>query len=356
MLLIIIYSLLKILYSFNDSENNKPILPKISIFLPIYNKEKYIIKSIKCIQSQTLKDIEIIAINDFSNDTSLNILQELAKNDSRIKIINNDKNYGLLYSRAIGIISSIGEYLLNLDPDDEFEGHDNLELLYKYAKKTKSDIISFGSLFKNKNEKSFKCSNFHKIYRQPLILESAFNATYHLKDCLIWNKLIKRDIFLKAYEIFKQKVYGEKWNYHEDNIWSILVHKYAKTMKCINKLIYIYNDLSDSLMKKRYDIIELNNILYRHEMYKKIFTLKKEEKYLFAEYIEFISFFEESETFLQLMKNNNEIRNKIIEIFIDFNKNYHLGNMIKNKEFNFLKKIYNNYTFYPFFYFLFFLV
>ena len=340
--IIIIYSLLNILNPFNNSNNNKPILPKISIFLPIYNKEKYIITSIKCLQSQTLKDIEIIAINDFSNDTSLNILQELAKNDSRIKIINNDKNYGLLYSRATGIINSNGEYLLNLDPDDELEGNDNLELLYKYAKKTKSDIISFGSLFKYKKEISFKCSNFHKIYRQPLILQSAFNSTYHLKDCLIWNKLIKRDIYLKAYGIFKQKIYGEKWNYHEDNIWSILVHKNAKTMKCINKLIYIYNDLSDSLMKKRHDIIELKNILYRHEMYKILFTLKNEEKYLFAEYIELISFFEENEKFLQLMKNNNEIKNKIIRIFIDFNKTYHLENRIKNKVYNFLNQIYNN--------------
>ena len=255
----------------------------------------------------------------------------MSKNDSRIKIINNDKNYGLLYSRARGIINSTGEYLLNLDPDDEFEGPDNLELLYKYAKKTKSDIISFGSLFKSKNEISFKCSNFHKIYRQPSILESAFNSSYHLKDCLIWNKLIKRDIFLKAYEYFKEKIYGEKWNYHEDNIWSILVHKYAKTMKCINKLIYIYNDLSDSLMNKRYDIIELNNVLYRHEMYKKIFTLKKEEKYLFSEYIELIAFFEENEKFLQLLKNNIEIRSKIIKIVIDFNETYHLGKMIKKK-------------------------
>ena len=341
MLSIIIYSLFNILNSFNNSNNNKPFLPKISIFLPIYNKEKCILRSIKSIQSQTLKDIEIIAINDFSNDTSLSILQELAKNDSRIKIINNDKNYGLLYSRAIGIISSTGEYLMNLDPDDEYEGQDNLELLYKYAKKSKSDIISFGSLFKDKNEIVFKCSNFHKIYRQPSILESAFDSTYHLKDCLIWNKLIKRDLFLKAFEIFKQKVYGEKWNYHEDNIWSILVHKYAKTMKCLNKLIYIYNDLSDSLMKKRYDIIELNNILYRHEMYKIIFTLKNEKNYLFSEIIEIINFFEESEKFFQLMKNNEEIRNKIIEIFIDFNKTYHLENMIKQKVFNFLNQINN---------------
>ena len=68
----------------------------------------------------------------------------MAKNDLRIKIINNDKNRGLLYSRAMGILNSKGEYLMNLDPDDEFKGSDNLEYLYKMAKKSKIDFISFG--------------------------------------------------------------------------------------------------------------------------------------------------------------------------------------------------------------------
>ena len=266
----------------------------------------------------------------------------MAKNDSRIKIINNDKNYGLLYSRAIGIINCKGEYILNLDPDDELQGPDNLEILYKYANQSKIDILSFGSFYKRNKKKIFKCSNFDIIYTQPRIFESAFNSAYNLKDFLIWNKLIKRDIFLKAYEMFKPKIYGEKWNYHEDNIWSVLVHKYAKTMKCINKIIYIYNNYRDSLMKKRYDLMELKNIIYRHEMYKIIFTSKKGKKYLFAEYLEIISFLGESENFFKLLKKNIEIRNKLLKIFIDFKKTYNLKNKTKIKVANFLEKIYKN--------------
>jgi glycosyltransferase involved in cell wall biosynthesis len=336
LLLYIIYIFFDIVYSFNNSK-----IPKISIFLPIYNKEKYIKKSIKSIQSQTLKDIEIISINDCSNDTTLNILQEMAKNDSRIKIINNKKNSGLLYSRAIGIISCTGEYIMNLDPDDEFEGPDNLEVLYNYAKKINIDIISFGTLYKDKNKTIFKCTNFKKIYKQPKIFESTFNSKNNIIDFLIWNKLIKKDILLKAYKAFKQKVYGEKWNYHEDNIWSILVHKYAKSMKCLNKIIYIYNDFGDSLMKKRHDIIELNNLIYRHEMYKKIFTLKNEEKYLFAEINEIINFFKTHANYMKLLKKNEEVRNNYIKLFVDFEKHYHLDNSIKKKVFNFLNIIYN---------------
>ena len=68
-------------------------IPKISVFLPIYNKEKYLYRSIGSIQNQTLKDIEIVAINDGSTDKSLKILKKLAKNDTRIKIFNNDRKY-----------------------------------------------------------------------------------------------------------------------------------------------------------------------------------------------------------------------------------------------------------------------
>ena len=113
----IIILFLFILYKSYKSYYDIPI-PKISIFLPIYNKEKYLKRSIISIQKQSLKEIEIIAINDFSTDKSLEILKELQKNDKRIKIINNKNNYGLLYSRAMGIQNSAGEYIMNLDPDD----------------------------------------------------------------------------------------------------------------------------------------------------------------------------------------------------------------------------------------------
>ena len=54
------------------------------------------------------------------------------------------------------------------------------------------------------------------------------------------NKLIKKEIFLKAYEDFKSEIYNVKWNYFEDDIWNILVNRYAKTKLCVNRLIYNY--------------------------------------------------------------------------------------------------------------------
>jgi glycosyltransferase involved in cell wall biosynthesis len=144
----IIINIFLIIYSYIYNESNFQYIssPKISIFLPIYNKAKYLKRSIHSIQIQTLKEIEIITVNDCSNDNSLKILKKMAEKDSRIKIVNNNKNRGLLYSRAMGILYSKGEYLMNLDPDDKLEGPDNLEYLYKKAYQSKADIVSFGFL------------------------------------------------------------------------------------------------------------------------------------------------------------------------------------------------------------------
>ena len=338
-ILTVIYNIL-IPSDIKKKKNENHYIPNISVFVPIYNKNKYLKRSFESIQKQTLNDIEIIAINDFSNDSSLQVLEELAKNDSRIKIINNDRNYGLLYSRAIGILNCRGEYILNLDPDDEFEGPDNLEYLYKIAKKSNLDIVSFGALFKYNNQYTIKCSNFHKIYRQPKLFASAFNSTNNLNDFLIWNKLIKKELYLYAYELFKSKIYGEKWNYHEDNIWSILVNRYGKSMRCVNKLIYIYNDLSDSLMKNRHDLMELNCLIYRHEAYLDIFKSRSDEKYLIPEYLEIINFLEESENYYKLIKENEKIRLNLIKIFVKFTNKYELPKNMKEKIAEFLNKIY----------------
>ena len=259
--------------------------PKISIFLPIYNKEDYINRSIQSIQKQTLKEIEIIAVNDFSSDGTLDKLTSLMEKDGRIKILNNKRNRGLLYSRAKGILNSSGEYLMNLDPDDELAKEDSLEFLYKKAKKTNVDILSFFMLQNQQNQKKIiKCYTKHKIEKQPELFESIFRSQNSLKDYFITNKLIKKEIFLKAYEAFKKEINNGKWNYHEDHIWSILVNKFARSKLCTNKLIYIYNKNKDSLMENSFSLLELQNLLYKIEKFKKLFITKEEEKYLIAEY------------------------------------------------------------------------
>ena len=89
----------------------------------------------------------MIAVNDGSTDKSLEILKKMKEKDSRLKIINNNKNKGSLFSRAMGILNSKGEYLLSLDPDDKYQGPNNLKYLYNKAKFFNVDIVSFFILF-----------------------------------------------------------------------------------------------------------------------------------------------------------------------------------------------------------------
>jgi len=313
--------------------------PKISLFLPIYNQEKYLKKCIQSIQNQTLKDIEIIAVNDHSTDNSLNILKKLSKYDDRIKIVNNDKNHGLLYTRAMGIINTSGEYIMNVDADDELADKENLELLYEEILKTKADIIAF-NIFDKKLNKFIKCRRKTQIQKQPKLFESIFGGNHIIEDYLIWNKLIKKEIFLKAYEFFKDEIYNGKWNYNEDEMWSILVNKYAENKSCVNKLVYIYNYNNDSLMNKRNGTILFQNFLYRHEMYKKIFIKKEEEKYLIAEYYFFLNWLEYIITKKHILIEDDKIKKNITNIFVFFMSNYKYSILTKNK-INYILKLVN---------------
>lgn len=293
--------LLIIIFIFYYQKFHKFIFPKITIFIPVYNKEKYLKRLIKSIQIQKFKDLEIIFINDYSKDNSLKILKKYSKKDSRIKIFNNDINRGLLYSRAMGILNSTGKYLMNIDADDEFLGPDNLEYLYKLIKKKEVDVIKFKITRKKISIKKIKYKE--KILYQPEIFES-------INDYLIWNKLVKKELYLKAYEFFKNKIYGNLWNYGEDEIWSSLIYKYANSMIYTNKAIYIYYKNNESLMNLKNYNMYLKNLIYWNKMFQKIFNNTNE-------------------------KNINKHNKRLLKIFFKFKKK---GNITSNNE---LKKNYN---------------
>lgn len=331
----IIFFFLLFIFYFSLKKKNRP---KISLFLPTYNKENFISKCVRSIQNQTLKDIEIIIVNDNSSDNTLTIIDYFSKNDKRIKIVNNDKNYGLLYSRAMGVLNSTGEYLMNIDPDDELEGNDTLEYLYNEALLSKADIINFNILDTGSKKIIKKCTDYHEIWKQPSLFEKIFLSDNIIYDGLVWNKLIKKETFIKAYEFFKDEIFNGKWNYFEDDIWSILVNKFAKSKICLDKLVYIYNLNENSLMHKKLGIMEIQNILYRHEMYKKIFSNKEDEKYLIAEYYFLLNRLKEYINDILLINNTN-INEHILNIFHDFLKNYQSSKEQRNDIYNLLKLI-----------------
>lgn len=107
---------------------------KLSIIIPAFNTEKYLPKCLDSVVNQTLKDIEIICIDNNSTDNTLNIFNEYAKNDSRIKIISNNENKGAASSRNLGLDIASGEYIGFVDSDDFIE-LEMFEKLYEVAKK-----------------------------------------------------------------------------------------------------------------------------------------------------------------------------------------------------------------------------
>ena len=113
-------------------------MPKVSVIIPVYNVEKYLRECLNSVINQTLKDIEIILVDDGSTDSSLSICQEYAKKDDRI-IVLTQQNQGAAVARNNGIKIAKGEYLSILDSDDYFD-LSMLEKLYNKAVKDDLDI------------------------------------------------------------------------------------------------------------------------------------------------------------------------------------------------------------------------
>lgn len=115
------------------------VTPKVSVIIPVYNVENYLSECLDSVINQSLKELEILCINDGSTDNSIEILSKYAKQDSRIKIITK-KNSGLACTRNTGIENTTGEYIFFLDSDDYLVPN-VLEKLYKDAINYQTDII-----------------------------------------------------------------------------------------------------------------------------------------------------------------------------------------------------------------------
>ena len=112
--------------------------PKISVIVPIYNAELYLEQCIESVLNQTLRDIELLLIDDGSTDSSFLICEKYKKRDNRIQLYTN-KNVGQGLERNFGIKKSTGEYIAFLDSDDQYK-ENMLEKLYQRAIETNADI------------------------------------------------------------------------------------------------------------------------------------------------------------------------------------------------------------------------
>ena len=111
--------------------------------MPVYNRENDLYYSIRSVQCQKMEDIEIVLINDGSTDKTLETIQKFKEEDPRIKIINNEKNRKILFSKSIGALYANGKYILELDQDDVFISSNAFNILYNEAENNNLDLLQF---------------------------------------------------------------------------------------------------------------------------------------------------------------------------------------------------------------------
>ena len=237
-----------------------------------------------------MTDIEIILINDHSRDNSLNVILEIQKEDPRIKIINNEKNLGILYSRSKAVLEAKGKYILNLDNDDFFLDEDLFQILYEEAEEGDFDIVSFmevsiKSYKASINEmKDGSCTRHHKdndIVLQPeLTYYPLFkNGKFRCIDIQIWGKLIRTDVYKKAIYLLGKERYSIYNVYNEDIVALFAICNVAESYKYVRKygLFHIVEQKSASNIAK--DEHKNQMAIFFTEI---VFDLSKNEKKRFA--------------------------------------------------------------------------
>lgn len=135
---------------------------KVSVVVPIYNMEKYLQQCLDTIFGQTLEEIEVICIDDGSEDGSYDILRENAVIHGNMKIISRE-NHGVGYSRNEGIKNARGEFVAFMDPDDYYLEKNTLEVLYNKAKENNVKICG-GSLSEDHNDGKYIRKKFEGLY------------------------------------------------------------------------------------------------------------------------------------------------------------------------------------------------
>ncbi len=168
---------------------------KVSIIVPIYNTEKYLKKCLDSLVSQTLKDIEIICVNDGSTDSSIQILEEYKNKDTRIKVINKE-NSGYGNSMNIGISSASGEYIGIVESDD-FVKNNMFEDLYELAKNNDLDLLkSDFYYYTTKDNQSRKAGKIKKELQGKVFNIGDDPAIVKMMPS-IWSAIYKRTFLIE---------------------------------------------------------------------------------------------------------------------------------------------------------------
>ena len=182
--------------------------PKISVIIPVYNTEKYLRECLDSVVNQTLKDIEIICVDDGSTDCSLSILREYEARDSRVKVFTQEKsNAGA--ARNVGLSKANGEYLAFLDSDDYFEPV-MLEHMLACARERAADVVvcRYHTFDERTGNTFYSCAGINMAH---LPTKKVFSYHEVKQVCFTdiagfpWNKLFKRRLVTEKQLCFQEQ-------------------------------------------------------------------------------------------------------------------------------------------------------
>lgn len=231
---------------------------KFSIIVPVYNVREFLQECLDSIESQTLKDFEVICVNDGSTDGSLEILQEYAEKDCRFKVLSQE-NQGQGIARNKGIDFAQGKYLIFVDPDDFIEPN-TLEVIYEKFQQTNVDMVQFDNATCKENGKKYTGSGTNSFKKRMYE-----NFEYHVKNDAIysWHDIKKINLYgmslcawdkaFKTDFIKKNNIKFAPNKASEDNIFSISANLLADKILYLNKTLYHYRSRSGSAVNKASD-------------------------------------------------------------------------------------------------------
>lgn len=235
--------------------------PLVSVIIPAYNTEKYIRSCIDSVRVQTYKNLEIIIVNDCSEDNCDEIIFEYKKIDSRIKYVKNEKNLGLFAARLEGYKRSSGEYIAFLDSDDRV-GVDYYRLMVKMAVQKSADIVASRLVVERDNTQKVRTMGDYaftdiNLYGQDILrgfLETECYSSHWWIGCC---KLISRNLFERCFaDLSKLTV---PLTMHEDLIFSVIFMSKANRFVTVDCDSYFYVRHKNSVSFQTNDFCKLKS-------------------------------------------------------------------------------------------------
>ena len=221
---------------------------KVSVIIPVYNVAPYLGECLDSVLQQTLKDIEIVCVDDCSTDNSSFLLKKYAESDIRIRLFYNERNRDLSFTRNRGLKESCGEYVFFLDSDYALYDNEVLKELYTIAEQDDAELVSGRTVnwFPDESGKEYVVNT--AVYPDQDIRGKSLSKCGFLSNNVIaCNKLLRRS-FLVEHAIF----FDETLLKFEDNDFSCRVAVHAKTISYLAVNTYKYRQRKGSDKSKMY--------------------------------------------------------------------------------------------------------